>query len=156
MEPKRSYRAFKEEVPEEEEVLKIGKAQVVQEGEDLTLISWGAMMRPTLQAMQGLKERRGASIELIDLLTISPMDGKTVADSVRKTGRCVIVQEAPRSLGVAAEIVARINERSFDYLEAPIRRVANFDVVTPYFSREMMYMPNPQRIERAMEETLDY
>ncbi|MFH2002713.1 MAG: alpha-ketoacid dehydrogenase subunit beta [Planctomycetota bacterium] len=156
MEPKRSYRAFREEVPEQEEVMEIGKAHVVQEGTDLTLVGWGAMMRPLLQAAEEIKEKRGASIEVIDLLTIAPMDGDTIAESVRKTGRCVIAQEAPRSLSVASEIMARLNERSFLYLEAPVKRVANYDVVTPYFGREMMYMPSAGRIFAAIEETLDY
>jgi pyruvate dehydrogenase E1 component beta subunit len=156
MEPKRSYRAFREEVPEEEEVMEIGKARIVEEGTDLTLVSFGAMMRPTLQALEAAKEKRGASIELIDLLTIAPMDGDTIAASVKKTGRCVIVQEAPRSLSVSSEIIARLNERSFLFLEAPIKRVTHYDVVTPYFGRELKYLPTPDRILRAIEETLDF
>jgi len=156
MEPKRSYRAFREEVPDEEEVLEIGKAEIVQQGEDLTLVAWGAMMRPTLQAAEAVRERRGTKIEVIDLLTIKPLDGDAVADSVKKTGRCVIVQEAPRTMSVASELIAILNERSFLYLEAPVKRVANYDVVTPYFGREMMYMPSAERIERAIDETLDY
>ena len=156
MEPKRSYRAFREEVPEEEEVFEIGKAQIVHEGEDLTLVAWGAMMRPTLQAAEAVREQRGAKIEVIDLLTIKPLDGDAIADSVTKTGRCVIVQEAPRTMSVASELIAILNERSFLYLEAPVKRVANYDVVTPYFGREMMYMPSAERIERAIHETLDY
>ncbi len=156
MEPKRSYRAFREEVPEEEEVLEIGKARIVHEGEDLTLVAWGAMMRPTLQAAEAVRERRGTTIEVIDLLTIKPLDGDAIADSVKKTGRCVIVQEAPRTMSVASELIAILNERSFLYLEAPVKRVANYDVVTPYFGREMMYMPGAERIERAIHETLDY
>jgi pyruvate dehydrogenase E1 component beta subunit len=156
MEPKRSYRAFREEVPEEEEVLEIGKARVVQEGADLTLVAWGAMMRPTLEAAAEIVKKRGVGIEVIDLLTMAPLDGDTIAESVRKTGRCVIVQEAPRSLGIASEIIARLNERSFLHLEAPIKRVAHYDVVTPYFSRELMYLPSAGRICRAIEETLDF
>jgi pyruvate dehydrogenase E1 component beta subunit len=156
MEPKRSYRAFREEVPEEEEVLEIGKAQIVEEGTDLTVVSYGAMMRPTLQAVETIKEKRGVSIELIDLLTIAPMDGDTIAESVKKTGRCVIVQEAPRSLSVSSEIIARLNERSFLYLEAPIKRVTHYDVITPYFGRELKYLPTPGRVVRAIEETLDF
>jgi len=100
--------------------------------------------------------KRGVNIEIIDLLTISPMDGDTIAESVRKTGRCVIVQEAPKSLGAASEIIARLNERSFLYLEAPIKRVAHYDVVTPYFGRELLYLPTPERVERAIVETLDF
>ena len=90
------------------------------------------------------------------LLTIAPMDSHTITNSVQKTGRCVVVQEAPKTLGVAAEVIARINDKSFLYLEAPIKRVTNYDVVTPYFGREMHYMPGPGRIQRAIEETLDY
>ena len=99
MEPKRSYRAFREEVPEEEEVGEIGVAQVVQEGDALTAVAWGAMMPLTLEAAQAVQERRGVRVEVIDLLTIAPLDAATVAASVRKTGRCVVVQEAPKSLG---------------------------------------------------------
>jgi pyruvate dehydrogenase E1 component beta subunit len=156
MEPKRSYRAFKEEVPEEEEVGVIGKSEVVQEGSDVTVVGWGAMMRPTLKAIDVVKEKRLLSVELIDLLTISPMDGNTIVESVKKTGRCVVVQEAPKTLGVASEIIARINDKALLYLEAPVRRVANYDVVTPYFGREMDYIPSPERIARAIEETVDF
>jgi len=156
MEPKHSYRAFREDVPDEEEVMEIGKAQVVEAGTDLTVVSWGAMMRPTMEAIAALKQARPASIELIDLLTISPMDGATIVESVKKTGRCVIVQEAPPTLSVSAEIIARINEQALLYLEAPIRRVAHYDVVTPNFGREKMYIPTPRRIRKAIEETLDF
>jgi len=156
MEPKRSYRAFREEVPDEEEVMEIGKAQVMEEGSDLTVISWGAMMRPTIAAVEQVKEKRGTSIELIDLLTMAPMDGATLVESVRKTGRCVVVQEAPRSCSISSEIIARINDRELLYLEAPVKRVTGYDVVTPYFAREETYIPGPDRIVRAIEETLDF
>jgi pyruvate dehydrogenase E1 component beta subunit len=156
MEPKRSYRAFREEVPEEEEVMEIGKAQVVQEGTDLTVIAWGAMMRPTLQAMEEAQQRLNAKIELIDLLTMSPMDGNTIAESVKKTGRAVIVQEAPKSMGMASEIIAKINDKALMYLEAPVKRVTNYDVVTPYFGRELDYIPDAGRIYKAIEETLKF
>jgi pyruvate dehydrogenase E1 component beta subunit len=156
MEPKRSYRAFREEVPEKEEIQEISKAQIVQAGSDLTVVAWGAMMRPTLQAVAEVQESRGASIELIDLLTIAPMDGATIVSSVQKTGRCVVVQEAPKSFGVASEIIAKVNDKALLSLEAPVKRVTHYDVVTPYFGREMMYMPNAERISRAIEETLDF
>ena len=156
MEPKHSYRAFKEDVPEEEEVLPLGQAEIVQEGTDLTLVSFGAMMRPTLKAAAAVTETRGTSLEIIDLLTISPLDGQTIVESVRKTGRCVVVQEAPRSFGVAAEIIARINDKVLLYLEAPVKRITGFDVVTPYFGREKAYIPTPERIRRGIEETLDF
>jgi pyruvate dehydrogenase E1 component beta subunit len=156
MEPKRSYRAFREDVPEEDEVLEIGKADVVREGTDLTLIAWGAMMRPVLEAAQDVQTRRGASIEIIDLLTITPMDDETIARSVRKTGRCVVVQEASKTLGVASEVIAVINDKALMHLEAPVRRVTGYDVSPPYFARENAYIPSPGRIARAIEETLDF
>jgi pyruvate dehydrogenase E1 component beta subunit len=156
MEPKRSYRAFREEVPEEEEVMELGKAQVVQEGTDLTVVVWGAMRPSVLQVVEEVQKARGIKIEVIDLLTIAPMDGNTITASVQKTGRCVVVQEAPKSLGVAAEVIARINDKALIYLEAPVNRVTNYDVVTPYFGREMNFIPSPGRIRRAIEETLDF
>lgn len=156
MEPKHSYRAFREEVPDEPEVMPIGKAQVVQEGTDVTLVSWGAMMRPTLKAAAEVGERRGVSIEVIDLLSIAPLDAQTITDSVRKTGRCVVVQEAPRSFGPSSEITALINDRAFLYLEAPVARVTGYDVVTPYFGREKHYIPGAGRVARALEATLDF
>jgi len=156
MEPTRSYRAFREELPDEEEVMEIGKAEVVREGSDLTVVAWGAMMRPTLQAVTEVEEARGARVEVIDLLTISPLDVGTLVGSVAKTGRCVVVQEAPRSFGVASEIIALINDRTLMALEAPVRRVTSYDVVTPYFGRELLYLPDAQRIRNAIEETLDY
>ena len=156
MEPKHSYRAFREEVPDEEEVMPLGKAQMVQEGNDLTLVSWGAMMRQTLKAAAEIEKTRGTAIEIIDMLTISPLDGNTVCESVKKTGRCVIVQEAPRSFGVASEIIARINDKSLMYLEAPVNRLTGFDVVTPYFGREKNYIPTVSRVVRGIEETLDF
>jgi len=156
MEPKHSYRAFREEVPEEEEVMPLGKAQVVQEGTDLTLVSWGSMMRPALKAAAEIEKARGTSIEIIDMLTISPLDGDTVVESVRKTGRCVVVQEAPRSYGVSSEIIARINDKALMYLEAPVKRLTGYDVVTPYFGREKSYIPTAPRVARGIEETLDF
>lgn len=156
LEPKRSYRAFKEEVPDTPEVIEIGKAQVVQEGSDLTLISWGAMMRPVLSAVAEVKEKTGASIELIDLLTISPLDAETIATSVKKTGRAVVVQESPKSFGAASEVIARINDEVLMYLEAPVKRVTGFDVVTPYFGREAGYIPEVSRIVAGIEETLKF
>jgi pyruvate dehydrogenase E1 component beta subunit len=155
MEPKRSYRAFREEVPEEPETMEIGKAQIVQEGRDITLIAWGAMMREALAATKTLEER-GKSVELIDLLSVSPLDSDTISDSVRKTGRCVIVQEAPRTLGVSSEIIARINDAALLYLEAPVGRVTGYDVVTPNFAREKYYLPNAGQVVDQVESTLAF
>ena len=152
-EPKAIYRAFREEVPEEEELLPIGKAQVVREGKDLTLISYGAMLRRTLEAAEQLAEE-GVESEVIDLLTISPLDHETFAESVRKTGRAVIVHEAPRSFGPGAEISARLMEKSFWYLEAPIKRVTGFDTIMPLLAYEQDYLPSVERILQAARETL--
>jgi pyruvate dehydrogenase E1 component beta subunit len=155
-EPKAVYRAFREEVPEEEETLPIGKSRVVREGKDVTLVAYGAMLHPALEAATGLKESRGIDAEVIDLMSISPLDDELFTASARKTGRVVIVHEAPRSFGAGAEIVARLIEKSFLYLEAPIRRVTGFDTVIPLFQREMEYLPNADRIVRAVRETLDF
>ncbi|MBN1261164.1 MAG: alpha-ketoacid dehydrogenase subunit beta [Anaerolineae bacterium] len=154
-EPKSIYRAFREEVPDEEEALPIGSAQVVREGNDLTLISYGAMMQPTLTAADRLAEEDGIQADVIDLLSISPLDEETCVNSVRKTGRVVIVNEAPRSFGPAAEVMARLIEKSFWYLEAPIRRVTGYDVIIPLFAYEQAYLPDAQRILRVARETLD-
>jgi pyruvate dehydrogenase E1 component beta subunit len=154
-EPKAVYRAFREEVPEEEETLPLGKSVKVQEGKDLTIISYGAMMRPTMGAVQALKEDDGVEAEVIDLLSISPLDHELFSESVKKTGRVVIVHEAPRSFGPGAEIVSRIMEKSFFYLEAPIVRVTGFDVHIPLFSREMAYLPGKDRIVRAARQVLN-
>jgi len=156
MEPKHSYRSFREDVPEAEEVLPLGQAQVVQPGQDLTVVAWGAMMRPVLKATEQIGQEIGASLEVIDLLTISPLDSTTICESVRKTGRCVVVQEAPRSFGVASEIVARLNDEVLLYLEAPVKRLTGYDVVTPYFGREKAYIPPLARIVRGLRETLEF
>jgi pyruvate dehydrogenase E1 component beta subunit len=156
MEPKHSYRAFREEVPDEEETLPIGKALVVREGAALTLVSWGAMMRPSLEAVDRVAASCGARVEVIDLLSIAPMDATTVVESVKKTGRCVVVQEAPRTLGPASELIAHINDRALLYLEAPVQRVTSPDVVTPYFAREKLYLPSLGHIAQAVQQTLSF
>ncbi len=155
-EPKAVYRAFKEEVPEEPETMELGKAQVVREGTDLTMISYGAMMRPTLEAADDLADSEKASIEVIDLLTVSPLDTETITNSVSKTGRAVIIHEGPRKCGIGAEVVARIVENSLMYLEAPIRRVTGYDVQFPYFAREQAFLPNADRIGHAAREVLAF
>ena len=148
-EAKALYRAFREEVPEQEEHLPIGTSRIVREGEDLTIIGYGAMMRPTLEAAEELQKVDGVGAEVIDLLTLSPLDEEVMTASVKKTGRAVIVHEAPRSFGPGAEIVARLMEGAFYFLEAPIERVTGFDLVIPYFSREKSYLPGVKRILTA-------
>lgn len=153
-EPKALYRAFREEVPEEEETIPIGKPQIAREGKDLSMISYGAMMRPTLEAAEKLKEKDGVETEVIDLLTIAPLDDEPLAESVRKTGRALVIHEASRSFGPGAEVVSRLMEKSFFYLEAPIARVTGFDVVIPLFSREKLYLPDADRIVREARQVL--
>jgi len=156
MEPKRSYRSFKEEVDESDTDFKIGKAHVKKPGTDITLISWGAMMRDTLKAVEQVQSQTRFSPEIIDLLTISPMDADTIVTSVKKTGRCVVVQEAQQSFGPASEIIALINDQALLYLEAPVKRVTMADVVMPLFAREQLYMPSVSDISRAIVETLNF
>jgi pyruvate dehydrogenase E1 component beta subunit len=151
-EPKRIYRAFREEVPEDEYVLPIGKARTVCEGNELTVVSWGASV---IQCMQAI-EKSGKSVELIDLRTIYPFDIEAVEASVRKTGRCVVVHEAPLTCGFGAEISARIMERCFLHLEAPVQRVAGFDTIMPYYKLELDYMPDAARIGRAIDDVMAY
>jgi len=153
-EAKALYRAFREDVPEAEETLPIGEPQRVKEGQDLTLISYGAMMRPTLEAAQQLQDKDGIAAEVIDLLTISPLNEKILVQSAKKTGRVVVVHEAPRSFGPGAEVVSRLMEKAFYYLEAPIERVTGYDIVIPLFSRENAYLPGAERILRAARKVL--
>jgi pyruvate dehydrogenase E1 component beta subunit len=155
-EPKAVYRAFREEVPDEEETIEIGKSLVVREGRDITLISYGASLRPTLEAASELKEKDGIDCEVIDLLTLSPLDDELFTESVRKTGRAVIVHEAHRSFGAGAEVVSRITEKVFLHLEAPVRRVTGFDIMIPYYQREKEYLPGVFRIVQAVRETLKF
>jgi pyruvate dehydrogenase E1 component beta subunit len=151
-EPKRIYRAFREEVPEEEYTIPIGVARTVCEGDELTMVSWGATV---VQCMNAI-EKSGKSIELIDLRTISPIDIETIATSVSKTGRCVVVHEAPKTCGLGAEIAAGVMEHCFLQLEAPVQRVCGFDTVMPYYKLELEYLPDAERIGKAISETLAY
>lgn len=155
LEPKRIYRAFRQEVPEEAYELPIGKAKIVEEGEDVTVITWGAMVRDVQKASEMVKEK-GIYPEIIDLRTISPMDRETFVESVKKTGRAVIVHEAPKTLGTGAEIVAIINEKAFLYLEAPPTRVTGFDTTFPLPRGEMHYIPSPERIAKTIEDVVKF
>ncbi len=148
-EPKALYRAYREDVPQEEEVLPIGKSQTVREGGDLTIVTYGAMLRPVLVAATTLQEQSGAAAEVIDLQTIAPLDDSLFVASARRTGRVMIVHEAPRSFGPGAEIVARLVEKAFYHLEEPIVRVTGYDVVFPLFARENSYLPNADRVLRT-------
>jgi len=151
-EPKRIYRAFREDVPEDEYTIPIGKARTVCEGDELTIVTWGASV---IQCMNAI-EKSGRSIELVDLRTISPFDMETVVESVKKTGRCVIVHEAPKTCGLGAEIATGIMEHCFLNLEAPVQRVCGFDTIMPYYKLELDYLPDAARIGKAISETMAY
>ncbi|OGL03828.1 MAG: 2-oxoisovalerate dehydrogenase [Candidatus Rokubacteria bacterium RIFCSPLOWO2_02_FULL_68_19] len=155
-EAKGLYHAAREDVPDETEALPIGRAQVVQEGKDLTLIAYGAMLRVAREATQVLHDEDGAEAEVIDLLTISPLDRETLVASVQKTGRAVVVHEAPKSFGAGAEIAASIMEGAFLSLEAPIRRVAAYDVSFVGFAREKATVPDVARVVAACRQTLAF
>src|SRR6266511_2665634 len=155
-EAKALYHAAREDVPDEIETLPIGQARVDREGGDLTVVSYGAMLRVAREAADVLSEEDGFEVELIDLLTISPLDRETLAASVEKTGRAVIVHEAPKSFGPGAEIAASIMEGAFLSLEAPIRRVAAYDVPFVGFAREKANVPDVARVVTAARETLAF
>lgn len=156
MEPKRLYDSPKMEVPDVDYRVPLGKAKMAREGADITLVSYGAMMVPTMQAADSLQSERSISAEVVDLRTISPLDFPTVLGSVQKTGRLVVVHEAPRNLGIGAEIAATVADKALDYLKAPIRRVAGFDVEVPLARLEDYYIPNKDRVTKAALELVNY
>ncbi len=149
-EPKRVYRAIKEEVPEEEYEIPLEKAEVVQEGTDATVITWGAMVKTVREAVSGMQ----SSIEIIDLQTLSPLDEETIISSVKKTGRAVVVQEAPKTCSLSSEISAIINEQALYSLEAPVLRVTGWDVVLPLPKLEKFYYPDAARVRKNIENVL--
>lgn len=151
-EPKRIYRAFREEVPEESYTIPIGEAKVIEEGTDVTVISWGASVVQCINALDQVE----MSVELIDLRTLSPLDVEAIRKSVNKTGRCVVVHEAPCTGGLGAEIATLVQEHCFEYLEAPVQRVAGFDTVMPYYKLELDYLPDTPRIVEAIEQIMAY
>jgi pyruvate dehydrogenase E1 component beta subunit len=155
-EPKALYHAVKEEVPVAEDTWPIGKARVARQGKDLTLIAYGAMLHRCLEVAERVHAENGAEVEVVDLLSISPMDTEMIAASARKTGRVVVAHEAQRSFGVGAEVVARVVETAFLQLEAPVRRVTAFDIVYPGFARERGWLPGSDRVLRAVRETLAF
>jgi len=156
MEPKALYHALKEEVPEAEETWPLGRARLAREGGDLSLIAYGAMLHKCLEAADRVKAEDGAAVEVIDLLSISPMDTETITASVQKTGRAVVAHEAQRNCGVGAEVVARIMETSFLQLQAPVRRVTAYDIVYPGFAREAGWLPDVERVILAVRQTLAF
>jgi len=154
MEPKRIYRASRGDVPEGDYDIEIGKAKVVREGTHCTVLAWSGMTSIAEEAAKKA-EAQGLSLEVIDMRTLMPFDIETIVASVTKTGRAVVVQEAPRTCGFGAELIASIQERAMEHLEAPILRVAGFDTPFPY-TLEHEYMPNADRVITTVRQTLEW
>jgi len=152
-EPKRIYRQYKELVPDDGEALPLDVCYVLRDGSDVTLVTWGAQVKETLEAADRLA-KEGISAEVIDVATLKPLDFDTIAESVSRTGRCVIVHEAPRTAGFGAEIAARLAEQSMYDLVAPVERVTGYDTHIPLFRLEMKYLPSVDRIVAAAKRTL--
>ena len=152
-EPKRIYRQYKEAVPDDGEALPLDVCFVLRDGSDVTLVTWGAQVKETLEAADALA-KDGISAEVIDVATLKPLDFDTIHESVRKTGRCVIIHEAPRTAGFGAEIAARLAEHAMYDLVAPVERVTGYDVHTPLFRLEMKNLVSTQRIVDAAKRTL--
>ncbi|GIO06010.1 pyruvate dehydrogenase E1 component subunit beta [Brevibacillus reuszeri] len=150
------YRSFRQEVPEGEYTIELGKANVVKEGTDATIITYGAMVHTSLKAAEEIEKARGAKVEVIDLRTISPLDIDTIVASVKKTNRAIVVQEAQRTSGVAAEIIAQINERAILHLEAPVLRITAPDTVYPFAQAEDVWLPDVKRVIDGLTQVLDF
>lgn len=155
LEPTRIYRLIKQEVMDDGQGLPLDTCFTLQEGTDITLVSWGAMVHETMQAAKALA-REGIMAEVIDVATLAPLDMETLLHSVRKTGRCVIVHEAARHCGVGAEIAARLAEKGLLYLKAPIERVTGYDIPVPYLRNEGLYLPTVDDITNACKRTLEF
>ncbi|MCX8199852.1 MAG: alpha-ketoacid dehydrogenase subunit beta [Candidatus Micrarchaeota archaeon] len=155
LEHKRLYRAFKENVPENRYTLPIGKCRIAREGADVTIVAWGAMVRVAENAANELRND-GISCEIIDVRAIKPLDDKAIADSVRKTGRLVIVQEAMRGFSASSEIAARIAEKALTSLRAPILRVTGYDVPVPLPKLEEYFIPNERKVKSAVLDVMRY
>jgi pyruvate dehydrogenase E1 component beta subunit len=149
------YHAFRQEVPEGEYTIELGKANVVREGKDVTIIAYGLMVHTALKAADELA-KEGVSAEVIDLRTLVPLDTDTIVESIKKTNRAIVVQEAQKSAGAAAEIIARINELAILHLEAPVLRVAGPDTVYPFAQIEDIWLPTPARVVKAVRNVLEF
>jgi pyruvate dehydrogenase E1 component beta subunit len=156
MEPARVYRAIKTEVPEESYTLPLGEARVVREGRDVTVMAWGAQVRTIKEAAARLEAEKAADVEVIDVRTLAPCDFETIVASVQKTGRAVVVQEAPLTLGFGAEISATIMERAVLYLQAPVVRIAGFDTVPPLAKLEDYYQPDVDTVVETIKDCLRF
>ena len=155
LEPKLIYRAFREQVPEEPYTVPIGEAATRREGDDVAVFTYGAMTRPTLEAAETLGEE-GIECEVVDLRTVSPLDREAIVEAFEKTGRAVVVHEAPKTGGLAGEITAILQEEALLYQEAPIGRVTGFDVPYPLYALEDYYLPSAARIEDGILEAVEF
>lgn len=156
LEPKRVYRAIKQEVPEEKFEVALNKAKILREGSQVTIISYGSMMRETQKALASYLKQNQLDFELIDLISLSPIDYETIIKSAHKTGRVLIVNEEPRTAGLSAELAARIQEECLLSLKAPIVRVTGFDVIMPLLKMEEYYIPGQERILNGLNQVLNY
>ncbi len=155
LEPKLIYRAFREEVPDETYTVPLGEAATRREGEDVSVFTWGAMTRPTMEAAENLAEE-GIECDVVDLRTLSPLDEDAILESFEKTGRACVVHEAPRTGGLAGEITATIQEEALLYQEAPIERVTGFDTPVPLYALEDYYLPEAARIEDGIRRAYEF
>ncbi|MDS0476415.1 alpha-ketoacid dehydrogenase subunit beta [Natrinema sp. 1APR25-10V2] len=155
LEPKLIYRAFREDVPEESYEVPIGEAAVRREGSDISVYTWGAMTRPTLEAAENLADE-GIDAEVVDLRTVSPLDEETIVESFKKTGRAAVVHEAPKTGGLGAEITATLQEEALLYQEAPIERITGFDTPFPLYALEDYYLPEAARIEDGIRDAVGF
>jgi pyruvate dehydrogenase E1 component beta subunit len=155
LEPKLIYRAFREEVPDESYTVPLGEAATRREGGDVSVFTWGAMTRPTMEAAENLAEE-GIECDVVDLRTLSPLDEDAIVESFRRTGRACVVHEAPKTGGLAGEITATIQEEALLYQEAPIERVTGFDTPVPLYALEDYYLPEAARIEDGIRRAYEF
>jgi pyruvate dehydrogenase E1 component beta subunit len=154
LEPKLIYRSFREDVPEDDYEVELGSAAVRREGSDISVFTWGAMTRPTMEAADDLAGE--IDVEVVDLRTLSPLDDEAIVDSFKKTGRAAVVHEAPKTGGVGGEIAATIQEEALLYQEAPVERITGFDTPFPLYSLEDYYLPEPARIKDGIRDAVEF
>jgi pyruvate dehydrogenase E1 component beta subunit len=154
LEPKKIYREFREDVPTDDYTVPLGEAAVRREGSDISVFTWGAMTRPTIEAADNLEGE--IDVEVVDLRTLSPLDEETIVESFKKTGRAAVVHEAPKTGGLAGEITATLQEEALLYQEAPVERIAGFDVPYPLYALEDYYLPEAERVEDGIRDTVEF
>ncbi|MFQ3295961.1 MAG: pyruvate dehydrogenase E1 component beta subunit, partial [Natrialbaceae archaeon] len=154
LEPKLIYRAFREDVPNDSFDIPLGEAAIRREGSDISVYTWGAMSRPTIEAAENLEGE--IDVEVVDLRTLSPLDTDAIVESFEKTGRAAVVHEAPQTGGIGAEIAATIQEEALLHQEAPVERITGFDTPFPLYSLEDYYLPEPARIEDGIRNAMEF